>query len=101
MSQASTESQTRGQLVARADQGTQLLNAASAATLVVGLVIFVGGFFVRLHFFASLIGLITLLVGLVLQMLSRTRLQRILIVPGVIGAFVGMSLGLAHGGFGF
>jgi hypothetical protein len=99
MSQASTESEARSQVSAGPDRATQLLNAASAATLLVGFIVFVGGFVVRLHFFASLIGLITLLLGLVLQMMSTTRTQRILIVPGVIGAFVGMSLGIAHGGF--
>jgi hypothetical protein len=99
MSQASTESQPHSQLATGAARGQQLLNAASAATLVVGVVVCVGGFFVSLHLFASVVGIITMMVGLALQLLSMTRTQRILIVPGVIGAFVGMALGIAHGGF--
>jgi hypothetical protein len=99
MSQASTEAQPRSQLAGVAGRGQQLLNAASGATLVVGVVVFLGGFVVSLHLFATIIGIITLVVGLLLQLLSATRVQRILIIPGVIGAFVGMALGIAHGGF--
>jgi len=43
---------------------------------------------------------VCLLVGLYAQMMSATREQRILIVTGMIGAFVGLALGLAHGGLG-
>jgi len=38
-------------------------------------------------------------VGLYAQMISATREQRILIMTGVVGAFVGMVLGIAHGGY--
>jgi hypothetical protein len=100
MTQAGTESRARrGPTEAAAARSEQLLTGAAAATFVVGAVALVGGFVVRLHLPASVIGLATLLIGLVLQMLSTTRLQRILIVPGVIGAFIGMALGIAHGGF--
>ena len=37
--------------------------------------------------------------GLYAQMVSATREQRILIVTGMIAGFVGLALGLAHGGF--
>jgi hypothetical protein len=33
-------------------------------------------------------------------MMSATREQRVLIVAGLIAAFVGLGLGIAHGGFG-
>ena len=32
-------------------------------------------------------------------MMSATREERILIVTGMIAGFVGLALGLAHGGF--
>ena len=44
-------------------------------------------------------GLVALLVGLIAQMMSATREERIIIVTGIIAAFVGLCLGLAHGGF--
>ena len=40
------------------------------------------------------------MVGLYAQMVSNTREQRVLIMAGVIAAFVGLGLGIAHGGFG-
>jgi hypothetical protein len=38
-------------------------------------------------------------VGLYSQLISATREQRMLIVTGLIAGFVGVALGLAHGGF--
>ena len=40
-----------------------------------------------------------LAVGLYAQMMSETREERMLIVTGLVAAFVGVSLGFAHGGF--
>jgi protein-S-isoprenylcysteine O-methyltransferase Ste14 len=48
---------------------------------------------------AAAIGLVTLLVGLFAQMMSATRQERILLVTGMVAGFVGLALGLAHGGF--
>jgi FtsH-binding integral membrane protein len=84
-----------------------LLNAASFFTLIVGLVSFALGLFLRTgpssaHVWAivaAATGLAGLLIGLVCQMLSATREERIIIVTGIIAAFVGLALGLAHGGF--
>lgn len=84
-----------------------LLNAASFFTLVVGLFSFALGLFLRtgpsgLHAWAvvaAATGLAAMLVGLVAQMLSATREERIIIVTGIIAGFVGLALGLAHGGF--
>ena len=44
-------------------------------------------------------GLAALLIGLFAQMISATREERIIIVAGIIAGFVGLALGLAHGGF--
>ena len=83
-----------------------LLNVASVFTLVVGLVSFALGMFLRyvtsthaLAIAAAATGLVSLLVGLYTQMMSATREERILIVTGMIAGFVGLALGLAHGGF--
>ena len=84
-----------------------LLNAASFFTLIVGLLSFALGLYLRTgpssaHVWAivaAATGLAGLLIGLVCQMLSATREERIIIVTGIIAAFVGLALGLAHGGF--
>jgi hypothetical protein len=83
-----------------------LLNAASFFTLIVGLFSFAIGLFIRtgpsgVHAWAvvaSVTGLAGMLIGLVSQMLSATREERIIIVTGIIAAFIGLALGLAHGG---
>jgi hypothetical protein len=84
-----------------------LLNAASFFTLIIGLLSFALGLFLRtgpsgLHGWAivtAATGLAGMLVGLFAQMMSATREERIIIVTGIIAAFVGLCLGLAHGGF--
>jgi hypothetical protein len=84
-----------------------LLNLASVCVLVAGLVAFVLGMMLRydsgtgkaVAVAAAAIGLGSLLIGLFSQMMSATRLERILLVTGMIAGFVGLALGLAHGGF--
>ncbi len=83
-----------------------LLNVASICTLVVGLASFALGMVLRyvtsthaLALTAAITGLVSLLVGLYTQMMSATRGQRILLVTGMIAGFIGLALGLAHGGF--
>jgi hypothetical protein len=83
------------------------LNIASFLTLIVGLLSFALGLFLRtgpgsVHGWAiaaSVTGLAAMLVGLFCQMMSATREERIILVTGVIAGFVGLALGLAHGGF--
>jgi len=82
-----------------------LMNSLSLFTLVAGLVACVLGFLANqhgagswAHVGATWLGLITLIVGLPAQLLSATRSERMLIVTGLVAAFVGVSLGLAHGG---
>jgi uncharacterized membrane protein HdeD (DUF308 family) len=82
-------------------------NTLAIVILIVGLVSFVLGMIVRnaptagaaMHIVATVTGLVACLVGLYAQMVSATREQRILIVTGIIAGFVGLALGLAHGGF--
>lgn len=49
---------------------------------------------------ALITAVVSIAVGLFAQMLSNTRLQRILLVTGMTLAFVGGALGLAHGAIG-
>jgi hypothetical protein len=85
-----------------------LLNAASFFVLVVGLFSFAIGLFLRTgpsggHTWAivgAVTGLVGLLLGLFCQMMSATREERVVIVTGIIAAFIGLALGLAHGGLG-
>jgi hypothetical protein len=84
-----------------------LLNIASFLTLIIGLLSFALGLFLRtgpgsVHTWAvvaSATGLAAMLVGLFCQMMSATREERIVLVTGIIAGFVGLALGLAHGGF--
>lgn len=76
-----------------------LENRLAVFTLIAGLAAFAVGWVVSLHVLASALGLAALLVGLYAQLISATREERIIIVAGLIAAFVGGALGLAHGGF--
>jgi hypothetical protein len=71
----------------------------TAFTLLAGIVAFVAGLIVRQHLAATVLGLASMVVGLYTQMISATRPQRIVLMAGVVPAFVGVCLGLAHGGF--
>jgi hypothetical protein len=75
-------------------------NALAVFTFVGGLVVFAIGFVVSLHLIGTVLGLAVFLVGLYAQMVSNTREQRVLIMTGIIGSFVGLGLSIAHGGFG-
>jgi hypothetical protein len=75
-----------------------LVNALAFFTLIAGVVAFALGFIVARHVIASWIGLAALVVGFYSQMISATREQRIVIVTGLVFAFVGLMLAFAHGG---
>lgn len=76
-----------------------LENGLAVFTLAAGVVAFITGFMVRMHVLASWAGLAALAVGLYAQMISATRAERMVIVTGLVLAFVGMALGIAHGAF--
>jgi hypothetical protein len=76
-----------------------LENSLSVFTLVTDIVSFAVGWVVSLHLLATVVGGASLLVGLYAQLISATRPERIIIVTGLVAAFVGTALGLAHGGF--
>ena len=92
--------QSRARLTLNSDgQRHPLENSLAVFTLVAGLIVFAVGWVVRLHAFATVLGVVTLLVGLYAQLISATRAERIVIVTGLVAAFVGTALGFAHGGF--
>jgi uncharacterized membrane protein HdeD (DUF308 family) len=81
-------------------------NVLTIFTLVVGLISFVLGLIVRnahpgeaVHIIATATGLLAILVGLCVQMVSSNRNQRVLIVTGIIAGFVGLAIGVSRGGF--
>lgn len=74
-------------------------NTLTVFTLLAGLVAFATGWIVTEHLPATVLGVAALVVGLYSQLVSATREQRMLIVTGLVAAFVGVALGLAHGGF--
>ena len=84
-----------------------LLTVLTLFTLVTGLAAFALGFVVRnvsspgagLTITTTVLGLASIVVGLYAQMVSATREERVLIVTGIIAGFVGLALGLSHGGF--
>ena len=83
-----------------------LLNAACVFSLVIGLVSMALGMYLRygsssvaVALAAGLTGLVGLVVGLITQMLTATREQRIINVVGMVAAFIGLAMGLGHGGF--
>ncbi len=77
-----------------------ILNAATAFTFVAGVAAFALGLIVRDHLAATVVGMTAFAIGMVAQLISATREERIFIVAGLVAAFVGLGLGFAHGGFG-
>jgi hypothetical protein len=76
-----------------------LLNSLTIFTFLAGLAAFVTGLIVHLHLLATVIGLVSFGIGLGAQLYSATREERVFIVAGLVAGFIGMGLGIAHGGF--
>jgi hypothetical protein len=74
-------------------------NTLTVITFVAGILAFAVGWVVRLHLPATVLALVSMVVGLYAQLVSATRAQRIIIITGVVAAFVGGCLAIAHGGF--
>ncbi len=94
-----TKARARPHLTLNSDgEKHTVVNALAIFTLIAGVVAFALGFIVARHFIASWIGLAALVVGFYAQLISATREQRIVIVTGLVAAFVGLMLAFAHGG---
>ncbi len=100
--QSRSRTQSRQQRLTLNSDGERhlLLNAVAILTLVAGAAAFPLGLIVKDHLLASIVGMAAFGVGLLAQLYSATREQRIVIMAGVVAGFVGMGLGIAHGGFG-
>jgi hypothetical protein len=95
-----TKTQSHARLTLNSDgQRHPMENMLTISVFLAGLLAFAIGFIVRVHFAATLIGLLAFVIGLYAQLVSNTREQRVLIMAGMIAAFVGAGLGIAHGGF--
>lgn len=76
-----------------------LLNSAAVFTFVAGIAAFALGLIRADHLLATILGMASFGIGLVGQLYSATREQRVLLVAGIVAGFVGMGLGIGHGGF--
>ena len=77
-----------------------VINSTGAYALIAGVISLVLGLMNVAHFAGTLLGLTAFIAGLVAQMMSTTTGQRIVIIVGVVAAFPGLGLGIAHGGLG-
>ena len=101
MSQAPARPRPRARLFTLNTDGRRhpLINAGAAYTIGAGLASFVLGMLSLNHFVGTLLGVTGFIVGLLAQMASATRAERMFIIFGIVASFVGMGLGFAHGGF--
>jgi hypothetical protein len=100
VSQAETESQSSARFTLNSDgQRHPVVNVAGAYSLVAGVVSTVLGLLTLAHIVGSALGVSGFVIGLWAQMISTTTNQRMVIVCGIVASFVGMGLGIAHGGF--
>ncbi|HEX6473321.1 MAG TPA: hypothetical protein VF069_29800 [Streptosporangiaceae bacterium] len=76
-------------------------NSLAVASFVLGIAAFGLGLIVAAHLPAAIIGIVGFPLSLYSQMVSATTGQRWLNIIGMIGAFVGLGLAIAHGGFGY
>ncbi|MBC6456459.1 hypothetical protein [Actinomadura sp. HBU206391] len=74
-------------------------NSLAVTAFAVGVTALVLGLIVHAHVFGAIAGLIGLPLALYSQMVSATIGERWLNIVGLIAAFVGLGLSLAHGGF--
>ena len=101
MSQAQARTPSRASNLASGgrSKGHPLIAAGAAYTVLAGLASLILGMINTAHLAGSLLGSTGFVVGLLAQMMSVTRAERIVIVFGITASFVGMGLGIAHGGF--
>jgi hypothetical protein len=76
-----------------------LISAAAAYTVVAGIVSLILGMLSIQHVAGTILGVTGMIIGLLAQMMSATRAERMVIVFGIVASFVGLALGFGHGGF--
>jgi hypothetical protein len=96
---ASAETRPRPRFTLNSDgQRHPLLNAVTAFTFVAGITALVLAFYRAEHVVATILGIAAFGIGMIGQLMSATREERIFLVAGIIAGFVGMGLGIGHGG---
>jgi uncharacterized integral membrane protein len=74
-------------------------DSLAGLTIAAGLIAFITGAVHDTHLVAVCVGIAAFFIGLYSQMISVTTTERWLNVLGVGMAFVGVGLGMSHGGF--
>jgi hypothetical protein len=101
LSEAEVQSRSRARHFTLNSDGQRhpVLNSAAAYAVLAGVTSMIMGLVNVAHLVGSVLGISAFVIGLLAQMMSTTRDQRMVIVCGIVAAFVGMGLGIAHGGF--
>lgn len=99
MSQAPARPRLRALHLNTDGKSHALINAAAAYTVVAGVVSLILGMLSIQHIAGTILGVTGMIIGLLAQMLSATRTERMVIVFGITASFVGLALGFGHGGF--
>lgn len=74
-------------------------NVLSVVTIACGLVAFVAALIPAAHAVAAWLGVLGFVGGLYSQYVSATTPERALNIVGIVASFVGVALGIYHGGF--
>jgi hypothetical protein len=88
-----------GELFSRRRQRHRWENSLAVGAFAAGLIAFVTGAIRETHLVAVCVGALACLIGLYSQLVSATTGERWINVLGIGLGFVGVALGLAHGGF--
>ncbi|GAA3132332.1 hypothetical protein GCM10010466_23660 [Planomonospora alba] len=76
-----------------------LENGLSIATFTLGVIAFVCGLFPGAHVAAAWLGAVGFWGGFYSQYVSATTPERALNIIGIVASFVGVAMGIYHGGF--
>jgi hypothetical protein len=99
VSEAPARSQARRLTLNSDVRQRPMLIAGAAYTVLGGVTSIVLGLLDTASTAGAILGVTGFVIGMIAQMLSVTRAERMFIVVGITASFVGMGLGIAHGGF--
>jgi hypothetical protein len=102
VSQAQARTHSRAHHLLKIDgegRGHPLIDIAAVYSVMAGLAAFIIGMLDGSPMAGSILGITGFIIGLVGQMLSVTRIERIVLVFGIVASFIGAGIAFAHGGF--